>query len=75
MAHCHHTQGRLALLGALPLEQLPDGSIIISVATCVGPLMGLSVLRYRGESLEKMEISGEKREGNLISFALTLMLL
>lgn len=75
MAHCHHTQGRLALLGALPLEQLPDGNIIISMASCIGPLMGQTVLRSQGESLEKMETSGEEREGNLISFALTLMLL
>lgn len=71
----HHTQGRLALLRALPLEQLPDGNIIISKATCIGPQMGQTVLRYQGEILEKMEASGEEREGNLISFALTLMLL
>lgn len=71
MAHCHHTQGRLALLGALPLEQLPDGNIIISMALCMGPLKGQTVLRYWGE----METLGEEREGNLISFALTLMLL
>lgn len=75
VAHCHHTQGRLTLLGALPLEQLPDGSIIISLGTCIGPLMGQTVLRYWGESLEKMETLGEEREGNLISFALTSMLL
>lgn len=75
VAHCHHTQGCLTLLGALPLEQHPNGSIIISMATYTGPLMGQSVLRYRSESLEKIETLGEEREGNLISFALTLMLL